>query len=378
VKKLFIVVNVDWFFLSHRKEIALRAKDEGFKVTIITKNSGHRSVIEQLGLNFIDLPIKRTSQSLLSDLIAGHFLYKIYKKEKPDVIHHVGLKVVLLGGLVAKFLNSKGVVSAISGLGISFSENQMNFIARSILTLTLRSCHSSSKVKVIFQNEDDREIFLRNQIIDDSQSLLIKGSGIDLAEYYSTPEPQSGKIKVILTARMIVEKGIFIFVDAANILKDKHKDKVQFLMCGGVDDNPKGISESQLIKMSDSEYIVWLGHRSDVKELLRASHIVVLPSYYREGLPKSLIEAAASGRPIITTNSVGCKDAVIDGHNGFLIPVKDSEVLAKKLEILIEDSAMRYSFGKNSRRLAENKFSIDHVINMHLKVYSELSSLVWK
>jgi glycosyltransferase involved in cell wall biosynthesis len=371
--KLFIVVNVDWFFLSHRREVALRAKNEGYDVTIITKDTGHRRTIELLGLNFIDLPINRTSKNILSDLNVVGFLYKLYKMQKPDIIHHVGLKVILIGGIVAKLLNSNGVVNAISGLGILFSENRMNFVVRSLLTMTLRSCHLSRSVKVIFQNEDDQKIFVDNKIIGNGQSVLIKGSGIDLAEFKYTSEPQNGKIVIIITARMIVEKGIFIFLSAAQKLKHKFKGKVKFLICGGVDDNPKSISESRLMNMNDGEYIQWLGHRSDVKNLLRASHIVVLPSYYREGLPKSLIEAAASGRPIITTDSVGCKDAVIDGYNGFLIPAKDSDALAIKLEILIKDPVLRTSFGKNSRQLAKDTFSIEHVLDMHLQVYSELS-----
>ena len=371
--KLFIVVNVDWFFLSHRREIALRAKNEGFDVTIITRDTGHRRTIELLGLNFIDLPMNRTNKNILSDLIVVGFLYKLYKIQKPDIIHHVGLKVILIGGIVAKLLNSNGIVNAISGLGILFSENRLNIIFRSLLTRTLQSCHLNRNVKVIFQNEDDQKIFIDNKIISNGQSILIKGSGIDLSEYNYTPEPENGKITIILTARMIVEKGIFIFLYAAQKLKHKFNDKVQFLICGGVDDNPKSISESDLMNMNDGEYIQWLGHRSDVRNLLRASHIVVLPSYYREGLPKSLIEAAASGRPIITTASVGCKDAVVDGYNGFLIPTKDSNALATKLEILIIDPVLRTTFGKNSRQLAEDTFSIEHVLDMHLKVYSALS-----
>ena len=201
---------------------------------------------------------------------------------------------------------------------------------------------------------------------------MIKGSGVDLNQYCYTPEPGSGKIKVLFTARMIVEKGVFVLVDAALKLKEQYKDKVEFLLCGGLDDNPKAIKEEELKAVCDGEYIRWLGYRTDVLELLKSCHIVAFPSYYKEGLPKSLIEATAVGRPIVTTNSIGCKETVIDGYNGYLIPVKDSDVLAEKLRTLFEDEDLRLNMGRNSRILAEKDFSIENVILKHLEIYNQL------
>jgi glycosyltransferase involved in cell wall biosynthesis len=173
---------------------------------------------------------------------------------------------------------------------------------------------------------------------------------------------------------MIKEKGVFELIEAANILKEKYQNKVRFLLCGGIDDNPKAISKEELKKNCDNDYIQWLGYRTDVKELLEKSHIVAFPSYYKEGLPKSLIEACAIGRPIVTTDSIGCKDAVIDGYNGFLIPIKNSQALAGKLEILIKDKALRMQMGRNSRKLAERDFSIEKVIEKHIEIYNLLLS----
>ena len=162
---------------------------------------------------------------------------------------------------------------------------------------------------------------------------MIKGSGVDLNQYCYTPESSDGKrSKILLTARMIVEKGVFVLTEAALKLKEQYVDKVEFLLCGGLDDNPKAIKEEELKAVCDGEYIQWLGYRTDVLELLKSCNIVAFPSFYKEGLPKSLIEAAAVGRPIVTTNSIGCKEAVVDGYNGFLIPVKDSDALAEKLK----------------------------------------------
>ena len=234
--------------------------------------------------------------------------------------------------------------------------------------------HNKNKIRVIFQNQEDKSIFVENSIVKEEQTVFIKGSGINLADFIYTPEPDTSKIKVILTARMIAEKGIYELVEAANSLKIEYEGKVQFLLCGGIDENPKALTEEQLNNMCDGNYIVWLGYRKDIKELLMDSHIVAFPSYYKEGLPKSLIEASAIGRPIIITNSVGCKDVVEDGVNGFLIPVKDSKALAAKLKILIDNKELRVQFGKNSRLIAERDFSIENVIEKHLATYSELLS----
>jgi glycosyltransferase involved in cell wall biosynthesis len=174
---------------------------------------------------------------------------------------------------------------------------------------------------------------------------------------------------------MIKEKGVFELIEAANILKERYINLIEFVLCGGLDDNPSAISKKTLESLCDGDYIQWLGYRTDVKELLEQSHIVAFPSYYKEGLPKSLIEACAIGRPIITTDSIGCRDTVIDSYNGFLIPIKNSEALAEKLKILIEDKDLRIKMGKNSRKLAERDFSIENVIETHIEIYNYLLNL---
>lgn len=181
-----------------------------------------------------------------------------------------------------------------------------------------------------------------------------------------------GKIHVIFTARMVREKGTLILIDAAEELRKDYADKVDFWLCGGLSDNPNALTEEDLRSRCDDSYIKWLGFRKDVKELLRQASIVAFPSYYREGVPKSLIEACAIGRPIVTTNSIGCKDTVEDGVNGFLIPIKDSHALADKLRILIDNPELRRNMGKSSRHKAEREFSLDDVIKKHLEVYQSL------
>ncbi len=396
MKKLFIVVNVDWFFLSHRLPVALAAQKAGWDVTIVTADTGKLKDIEAAGLKTINLPMSRSGMNLKEELGTLLFLLKLYRREKPDVVHHVGMKTILWGTLAARFAKVKGVVNAISGLGGFFAEDNTSIMAK-VVPMVLRFSHDRKNLLCIFQNFEDKGLYVHNKIIKENQARYIKGSGVDLKEFCYTPESGAnanddlnhndndndnenldenvvGKLRVILTARMIVEKGIFILTEAAERLRSKYEDKVEFLLVGGIDDHPGAITKEQLDAVCDGKYIQWLGYRTDVKELLQSSHIVAFPSYYMEGLPKSLIEADAIGRPIITCNSVGCKEAVIDGHNGYLIPTKDVDALVEKLDILLSDAKLRQEMGRNARAYAEANFSLEEVIKKHLSIYDELVS----
>ena len=430
---LFIVVNVDWFFLSHRLPVALAAKRAGWDVTIVTADTGQLKDIEAAGLRTINLPMSRSGMNIFEELKTLNFLRKLYAKEKPDVIHHVGMKTILWGTLAAKFVGAKAVVNAVSGLGGFFAEENKSLLAK-VMPKILAFSHSGMKLLVIFQNHEDEAMYMKRGIIKGEQARFIKGSGVDLNEFRYTPEPfingngnvndnlvsnsegscapvgaqafllpengetergiktidklgarvqefkssgvqgdKSSKLRVILTARMIVEKGVFLLTEAAEKLRKDYEDKVEFWLVGGIDDHPGAITREQLDKACDGKYIKWLGYRKDVKELLQKSQIVAFPSYYMEGLPKSLIEATAIGRPIITTNSIGCKDVVDDGINGFLIPTKDVDALVEKLRVLIDDKELRRKMGKAAREKAEREFSLDKVIEKHLSIYNELA-----
>ena len=369
--KLFIVVNVDWFFLSHRKDVALAAKAAGWDVTIVTADTGKLKDIEALGLKTINLPMSRSGMNIVEELKTLNWLRKLYKREKPDVVHHVGMKTILWGTLAAKFSRVHGVVNAISGLGGFFAEDNRGLLSL-VMPMVLRFSHARKNLLCIFQNDDDWGLYVKHGIIEHEQGRFIKGSGVDLDQFCYTPEPEEGMIKVMLTARMIVEKGIFLLTEAAERLRSKYEGKVQFLLVGGLDDHPGAITKEQLEAVCDGEYIQWLGYRTDVRDLLKQCHIMAFPSYYMEGLPKSLIEADAIGRPIITSNSVGCKETLVDGYNGFLIQPKDVDALTEKLDLLLSDKELRVKMGKNARKYAEDYFSIEVVKERHLAIYDEL------
>lgn len=370
MKRLFIVVNHDWYFLSHRKYIAVAARNAGWDVTIVTRDTGDRKKIEDLGLNFINLPMNSTGKRLVHELRTLRFLDSLYSKNRDAIFHHVGVKIILWGTLAARHNHVKGIVNAVSGLGTLFA-NEQSLMGRIVLKF-IKWGMNRDKVRIIFQNHDDERVLMSHGVVRPGQKRFIKGSGIDLDDYAFAPMPTEGKIKIAFTGRMIEEKGVRVVIEAAAKLRDRYKDRVEFLLIGDVHPNPKTLSRQELQSYCDGKYIQWLGQRNDVKRLLSDSSIVVLPSYYREGLPKSLIEANAVGRPIVTTDSVGCRDTVEDGVNGFLIPIKNSDALAEKLEILINDYNLRVRMGIEARRIAERDFSIKNVVEKHMEIYNEL------
>ena len=374
MSRLFIVVNEDRFFLSHRKDIAVAAVAAGYDVTVVAKDTGRKEEVVALGVNYIELPVNPTGMNVGQELETFYFLCRLFRKEKPDIVHNVGLKQILWGGLAAKFAQIPLVVNAVSGLGVMFSGDELSLSARAIMRL-LRFSHNRTGVYVIFQNEDDSQLFLKHKIVAPNQQYFIKGSGVNLEDFAYVPEPDGDKINVIFTARMVKEKGVVTLVEAAELLRKDYEGKVEFWLCGGLSGNPKALREGELRSMCDGKYIQWLGYRTDVRELLMKAHVVAFPSYYREGVPKSLIEASAIGRPIVTTDSVGCRDVVEDGVNGFLVPVRDAEALADRLRQLLNDKELRVSMGRKSREFAERDFSIDAVLETHLAIYAKVNEL---
>lgn len=372
MKKLLMVVNEDWFFLSHRKDIALTAQRSGWDVTVVAHDTGKGETIRHLGLKFINLPIDSTGMNPLHELKTLKFLCRLYSTNRDAIVHHVGLKNILWGSLAARKEKVRGVVNAVSGLGSLFAKEQS--LLNKALIQVLKFGHRHKNLKVIFQNHDDERLFDERNVVAQRQKRFIKGSGVDLEDYAFVPMPTGGKTKVIFTGRMIEEKGVLVLTEAAEKLRGEFEDSAEFLLVGGLHSNPKALKKEEIEARCDGRYIRWLGYRTDVKELLAASSIVAFPSYYREGLPKSLIEANAIGRPIITTDSIGCRDTVEDGVNGYLIPIKDSEALAQKLRILLTDPELREKMGKDARRIAERDFSLSDVIKKHLEIYNELYS----
>lgn len=369
--KILLVVNEDRFFLSHRKDVALAARQQGYEFTVVCKDTGQRQDVEALGIPMIELPINPTGTNIKEELKTLFFLLKLYRKEKPDIVHHVGIKTILWGALAAKWTSVSCVVNAICGLGILFSGEMLSPMAKRILKV-MKYANRNMNVSELFQNKDDKELFLSEGITTEEHCDFIKGSGVDLDEYAFSPAPDDNIIRVLFSARMVAEKGTLTLIEAAELLRKEYQGKAEFLLCGDISNNPNGIKKEELEQMCDGEYIKWLGFRSDIPDLLKSSHIFAFPSYYREGVPRSLIEACAVGRPIVTCDSIGCRDTVDDGVNGFLIQPRNARQLAEKLRILFENPALRGEMGKKGREKAEKEFDITVVKQKHLDIYRKL------
>lgn len=370
-RRLLIVVNEDKFFLSHRKEIGIKAREEGWNVAVVGKNTGERSTIEDLGIEFIEMPVNPTGKKLHQEFRTLKFLHKLYKKEPKAVVHHVGLKNMVWGGLAARLRKMDGVVNAVSGLGIIFSDFNPSKI-RKILIPVLRWGMKRPNVAVIFQNEEDRALFRQYKISDSCQLYYTKGSGVDLKQYQGDAHSEEGKpLRVVFAGRMVKDKGVLDFIEAAEILRPKYEDKVEFVLCGPLSTNPYAVSEAELKRLCDGKYIKWLGFRKDMPEIFGKSDIMCFPSYYREGVPKAVLDASAAGLPVITCDSVGCRDTVEEGVNGFKVSPRNPEALAEKLKILIEDENLRRKMGAESRKIAEKEYDVNKVVDLHLQIYEK-------
>ena len=277
MKKLLMIVNEDRFFLSHRKDIALAAQEAGWDVTIVCKDTGRRYEIVELGLKVLELPINPTGMNLGQELRTFWFLYTLYKKNRDAVIHHVGLKNILWGGLAAKLTGVQGVVNAVSGLGAIFSGDKMGMTAKGILAVMSFS-NRRQNVKVIFQNLEDRNLFLQRGVVTEDQTAFIKGSGVDLNEFKYVPEPDSETLKVVFTARMVKEKGVIEVIEAAERLRKDYEGRVEFWLCGRLAANADAVSREELERRCDGKYIKWLDFQRDIKSILEQCHIMAFPS----------------------------------------------------------------------------------------------------
>jgi len=373
-KKLFIIVNTDYFFISHRLPIALAAKESGYEVTVLTRNTGKRNEIEKVGLNFIEIPFERASINPFKEFKIYRKLKNIYKREQPEIVHHVTLKPIILGNFAAKSNPNISIVNAISGLGILFSRKGSKVKKTLALILIRFAFKLTNRIIVIFQNKEDRSIFVDNEIIDKKNTVMIKGSGVDINKFgYVKPKNKKRK-RVFMAARLLYPKGFEEFyLMAKHIIENEKMRNVDFVIAGDIDDiNPLSISESTVSGWEKSGNIRWIGFVEDMKKEIAESDIIVFPSFYGEGLPKFLIEACAIGRPIITTDHPGCRDCVEHGKNGYLVPVKDYLKMSEYLKNILSDLNLQNKLGKYSRRKAENEFGINLVINAHLKIYEEL------
>ncbi|MDO3693618.1 glycosyltransferase family 4 protein [Wenyingzhuangia sp. chi5] len=370
-KLLLMVVNVDWLFLLHRLEIANEALNRGWRVVIAAKGTGREHEIKEQGFEFVNIDISRSGTSLVKEFKTFCKLYFLYKKLHPEVVYQVTMKPVIYGTLVSKFLGIS-TLNSISGLGYNFT-NQRKGRVQKIMIKMMRYGFNKKKNSLIFENEEDCQELRNLNIINIQNTVnVIKGIGVNLEKFSSTQQPLSDKVRILLPTRMLWDKGVREFVEAAILLKKKYNHRAIFVLCGRLDtENKEAVPLEYLEKYQIEGYLEWIGNQNDMVSQYEKADIVVLPSY-REGLPVVLMEACAMGKPIVTTDAIGCKECVQEGKNGYKVPVKSVLELAEAIEKLINSPEDRTKMGKASRQKAEKEFDKKRVVKEHLTLCREL------
>lgn len=372
--RLLYVVNVDWFFLSHRLPLARAAQAAGCHVTVAACDTGFASRIVAEGFSFESLTIERSGRNPAKELASLIALLRLYHRVAPHLVHHVTIKPVLYGSIAARVVGNVAVVNAVTGLGYLFVGGRRGVttpIARSLYKVALNAPNTLT----IFQNGDDRDELTRSGLVDEERTRLIRGSGVDCSQFVSREEP-AGAETIMLAARMLYDKGVDVFVQAArNVLRQR--PRVRFVLVGAADPaNPSAVDESVLRAWVAEGVVEWWGHVDDMVDALGRAHIVVLPSR-REGLPKVLLEAAATGRPVVSTDVPGCREVVQHGITGLLVPDGDHNALAAAIISLIDSPSLRLAYGAAGRRLVEREFTEAVVVDRTLTVYRELLGNRW-
>jgi glycosyltransferase involved in cell wall biosynthesis len=372
-RKLLFVVNHVGYFLSHRLPIALAAQNAGFEVHIAAPEGSGKAAL--LGYEFTHhtWAMTRGGKNPFIEIALLWRLVQIFRKVKPDILHLVTIKPVLYGGIAARLTGIGAVVAAITGLGFIFSSTGMKAgVLRFFATRLYRIALRHPRLCVIFQNRDDAEVISRLAALTPGEIFLIRGSGVNLNQYSFSPLPSFVEAPVVvLAARLLKSKGVPEFINAAHQLRRRNV-RARFVLVGMSDmENPETVSEDIIADCVKEGVIEHWGYREDMPKVLAQSTLVVLPSW-REGMPKVLLEAAAVGRAVVTTDAPGCRDAIIPGVTGLLIPPRDADALADAMEQLLNDRAQLQTMGKTGRELAEREFDVRHVVIKHLEIYQKL------
>ena len=369
MKTLLYFVAEDWYFCSHRLETAKAVLAEGYRVIVVCNVDKHREVIEKAGIEVLSVSIERSSLGLLSNIKLLQLLIKLFKNIRPDIVHNVAQKPVLIGSVAAKLAGIPLVVNALGGMGYIFISSEPKArILKALITFIYRRLFNLKGMRLILQNRDDFAFFREQIKVQPERLHLVRGAGVNTDDFTQLPFPDFQKVRVTLVARMLKDKGIREFIEAAKLLIPSYPH-AEFCLVGSVDlKNPNSFSTAELHQLCQQSGVVWNGERSDILNVWRDSHISVLPSY-REGLPKSLLESAAVGRPIVTTDVPGCREVVEESKNGYLVPLYDTKILTERISSLLDSPELCMKMGQRSREMAENAFSSYKVNEQILALY---------
>jgi len=367
--KILLFANTDWYLFNFRLALAEALRTEGHQVVLVSPPGSYAPRLQELGFRWLRFPLSRRGMNPFTELSTIARLAWLYGHEKPDVVHHFTVKCVLYGSLIAHLLGIE-TINSVTGLGYVFTEREgqrgwLAGLVRGFYRLALRGTF------VIFQNPDDQAVFIHSSLVEPGRTALIRGSGVNIERFSPRPEPEATPL-IILPGRMLQDKGVEDFVHAARLL---HAEgiRARYALIGDSDpENPSSIPPSRLNGWQQEGVIEWWGWRENMEEVYAHASIVCLPSYYGEGVPKTLIEAAACGRAIVASDMPGCREVVRDGENGYLVPPHNPRAVAEALRRLISDPSRRIQMGIRGREIAVNEFSASRVISETLAVYRSL------
>jgi glycosyltransferase involved in cell wall biosynthesis len=369
---LLFLVTEDWYFVSHRLELAIAAREAGYDVAVATRVDQHGERITAAGLKLCPVSFNRGGLNPLEELRTLAEIARIYRREKPDIVHHVALKPVIYGSLVAKWHGVGGIVNALGGLGFVFSSTAARArLLRSLVRPILKFVLGGKRSLLVVQNRGNRDQLISEGMVELGATRLIRGAGVD-PDAYRQVTVESERPLVILPARLLRDKGVCEFVEAARLLRGKGVN-ARFALVGKPDPaNPASLTQAEVDQWAAEGVVEYWGWQDDMPKVFASAQIVCLPSYH-EGFPKSLLEAAASGCAIVASDIPGCREIVVSGETGWLVPVQDASRLAAALEQAIAQPALREQYGRAARALVASDFSMRRIAQETIALYDELS-----
>jgi glycosyltransferase involved in cell wall biosynthesis len=374
--KFLFFANTDWYLYNFRLATALQLKANGHDVVMLSPPGDFGERFAAHGFRWITLPMIRASLNPLRELATLYRLIHVLRMEKPDLLHSFTLKCAIYGAFAARLARIRVTVNAVAGMGYVFTSHQVKArILRPLVRVLLRIALGSGRSLLILQNPDDAAAFIAEGLVVPGKIRLIRSSGVDITRFQPMKRPANGDehLRVLLAARLLWEKGIQEFVDAAVLLREQGRD-TEFILAGMPDaGNPHSVTLAQVQQWSDAGVVHWLGHVEDMPALLNTVDLMVLPSYYREGVPRSLIEAAACGLAIVTTDLPGCREVVTQHEvDGLYVEPRNPAALAERINQLDDDRELLSRLGRSARQKAMIDFDERLVIQRTLNVYAEL------
>ncbi len=373
--KFVFYANTDWYLYNFRLSTALRLKNEGHEIVMVSPRGQFGQRFAAHGIRWLTLSMDRASLNPFREMVTLRALVRLLRHERPDLLHNFTVKCAIYGALAAKIAKVPAVVNAVAGMGYVFTAGNVKArLLRPLVKTLMKATLGGRRSLLILQNPDDAEAFISTGIVPAGKVRLIRSSGVNTSRFHPVERAANmSSLRVLLAARLLWEKGIKEYIDAAELLK-KQGRKIEFLLAGMPDaGNPRSVNQAQVQRWADAGTIDWLGHVDDMPALLASIDVMVLPSYYREGVPKSLIEGAACGLALVTTDQPGCREVVTQhGVDGLIVEPRNAAALAALIAQLDDDRKLMNVLGVNARRKALTEFDEKQVIQRTLDVYHEL------